>query len=84
MTTYSNFFRSLLHHGANPQKWKLAALVSSVGLGTAGLLWHQHYQHHYANSYSVHLKRYSASAEYPHLVKHSNLMARQLTPQVSD
>jgi hypothetical protein len=82
MSTYSNFFRSLLHFGTNQQKWKLAAIVSSVGLSTAGLLWNHH--HHYASSYSLHLKRYSASAEYPQLAKHSNLMARQLTPQVSD
>jgi hypothetical protein len=80
MPSYSNFFRSFLHFGTNQQRWKLAAIVSSVGLSTAGLLWHHH--HHYASSYSLHLKRYSASAEYPQLAKHSNLMARQLTPQV--
>lgn len=71
-------FRSFLHFGQ--QKWKLAAIISSVGLSTVGLLWNQ--QHQYANSYSLHLKRYSASAEYPQLTKHSNLMAKQLTPQV--
>jgi len=81
MPTYSNFFRSFLHFGNSQQKWKLAAVISSVGLSTAGFLWHNHH-HHYANSYSLHLKRYSASAEYPELSKHSNLMARQLTPQV--
>jgi hypothetical protein len=80
MPGYSNFFRSFLHFGTNQQRWKLAAIVSSVGLSTASLLWHHH--HHYASSYSLHLKRYSASAEYPQLAKHSNLMARQLTPQV--
>ena len=80
MSNYSNFFRSFLPFGASQQKWKLAAIVSSVGLSTTGLLWY--HQHHYASSYSVHLKRYSASAEYPQLSKHSNLMARHLTPQV--
>jgi hypothetical protein len=79
MPTYSNFFRSFLHFGISPQRWKLAAIVSSVGLSTAGLLWHNQ---HYASSYSLQLKRYSASAEYPQLAKHSNLMAQQLTPQV--
>jgi hypothetical protein len=74
-----NFFRSFLYFAAGQQKWKLVAVASSVGLSTAGLLWHRQ---HYASSYSVHLKRYSASAEYPQLSKHSNLMARQLTPQV--
>jgi hypothetical protein len=77
MPTYSNFFRSF---GTSQQKWKLAAVISSVGLSTVGLLWQQN--HHHASSYSIHLKRYSASAEYPQLAKHSNLMARQLTPQV--
>ncbi|CAF1471136.1 unnamed protein product [Rotaria sordida] len=80
MSTYTNFFRSLLHFGTNQQKWKLTLLVSSVGLSTAGFLWHHHY--HYANSYSLHLKRYSASAEYPQLTKHANLMASQLTLQM--
>ncbi|CAF1010774.1 unnamed protein product [Adineta steineri] len=79
MPSYSNFFRSFLYFGNNQQKWKLAAIVSSVGLTTAGYLWHNQ---HYASSYSLHLKRYSASAEYPQLSKHSNLMARQLTPQM--
>jgi hypothetical protein len=79
MTSYSNFFRSFLHFGSNQQKWKLVAIASSVGFSTAGLLW---YNQHYASSYSVHLKRYPALAEYPQLTKHSNLMARQLTPQV--
>ncbi|CAF4202753.1 unnamed protein product, partial [Rotaria sp. Silwood2] len=82
MSTYSNFFRSLLYFGTNQQKWKLTVLVSSVGLSTAGFLWHRHQHHHYASSYSLHLKRYSASAEYPQLTKHANLMARQLTPQM--
>ncbi len=81
MSNSSKFFRSFLHFGISQQKWKLAAIVSSVGLSTAGLLWHHHH-HHYASSYSIHLKRYSASAEYPQLAKHSNLMAHQLTPQV--
>lgn len=82
MTGYSNFFRSLLRLGQHQPKWRLAALVSTVGLGTAGLLWQRQHPHH-ASSYSLHLKRYTASAEYPQLSKHSNLMARQLTPQVS-
>ena len=76
MTSYSNFFRSFLY---NQHKWKLVAIASSVGLSATGLLWHNQ---HYASSYSVHLKRYPALAEYPQLAKHSNLMARQLTPQV--
>ncbi|UJR13748.1 hypothetical protein I4U23_000758 [Adineta vaga] len=80
MSTYSNFFRSFIHSGSKQQKWKLAAVISSIGLSTAALLW-QNQQHH-ASSYSLHLKRYSASAEYPQLTKHSNLMARQLTPQM--
>lgn len=79
MPTYSDFFRSFLRFGTTHQKWKLAAITSSVGLSAVGLLWHHQ---HYASSYSVQLKRYSASAEYPQLSKHSNLMARQLTPQV--
>lgn len=79
MASYSNFFRSFLHFGSNHQKWRLATVASSVGLSTFGLLW---YHRHYASSYSAHLKRYPASAEYPQLSKHSNLMARQLTPQV--
>ncbi|CAF0952148.1 unnamed protein product [Adineta ricciae] len=80
MSTYSNFFRSFVHFGSNQQRWKVAAMISSVGLTTAALLW-QNQQHH-ASSYSLHLKRYSAIAEYPQLHKHSNLMARHLTPQL--
>ena len=73
-----NFFRSFLV--ANLSKLKLAAILSSVGLTTTGFLWFQ--QQHHASSYSTHLKRYTATAEYPQLSKHSNLMAKALTPQV--
>lgn len=76
----NNFFRSFLV--GNQSKLKLAAIVSSIGLTTTGFLWFQ--QQHHASSYSVHLKRYTASAEYPQLSKHSNLMAKVLTPQVRE
>ncbi|CAF3834862.1 unnamed protein product, partial [Rotaria magnacalcarata] len=82
MSNYSSFFRLFLHSGTNRKKWQVAVLTSSVGLSAAGLLWHQYHHRHYASSYSLHLKRYSASAEYPELTKHANLMARQLTPQM--
>lgn len=81
MSTYSNFFRSLLKFSTSKRTWKTVVLASSAGLTAVGFLWNHH--HHYASPYSLHLKRYSASAEYPELTKHSNLMARQLTPQVS-
>ena len=82
MPTYSNFFRSFIQSNSHRYRWKFGVLLSSIGLGTATLIYQQQHPHQ-ASSYSLHLRRYPASAEYPQLTKHSNLMARQLTPQVN-
>ncbi|CAF1123476.1 unnamed protein product [Didymodactylos carnosus] len=67
----------------SPSTSKQLKFIASAALGaTLYWQWQTRQSVHYANSYSFQLKRYSATAEYPNLIRHSNLMAKYLTPQL--